>query len=115
MTLGEKVKFISDHRGYEYQSRQCIEEMAELTQSINKMWRFGQKCGKTGIDDAYRDTRLFKNIIEEIADVQVCLLHMSYLAGISAEELSGICERKTDREVERINREENKDDRDRDF
>lgn len=33
------IRYIADHYGYEAQSRQLIEEMAELTQAINKMWR----------------------------------------------------------------------------
>ena len=39
MEIAEKIKIIAEHYGYESQSRQCIEEMAELTQVINKFWR----------------------------------------------------------------------------
>lgn len=35
----EKIAKIADTYGYDAQSRQCIEEMAELTQAINKLWR----------------------------------------------------------------------------
>mgnify|MGYP005829319167 FL=1 len=35
----EKIKIIARYYGYEAQSRQLIEEMAELTQAINKLWR----------------------------------------------------------------------------
>ena len=35
----EKVRILAEWYGYEPQSRQCIEEMAELTQAINKLWR----------------------------------------------------------------------------
>lgn len=38
--MNEKMKCIADEHGYEYQSRQLIEEMAELTQAINKAWRY---------------------------------------------------------------------------
>ena len=34
----EKIRKIAGHYGYESQSRQCIEEMAELTQAITKLW-----------------------------------------------------------------------------
>lgn len=33
----DKIKKIARHYGYEAQSRQCIEEMAELTQAIKKL------------------------------------------------------------------------------
>lgn len=36
MTTEEKIKYIADHYGYEPQSIQLIEEMAELTVAINK-------------------------------------------------------------------------------
>ena len=36
MTVKEKIKAIVEKYGYDAQSRQCIEEMAELTQAINK-------------------------------------------------------------------------------
>ena len=39
MDEAEKIKIIAEHYGYDSQSRQCIEEMAELTQAINKWWR----------------------------------------------------------------------------
>lgn len=42
MNEAEKIKIVADHYGYGAQSRQCIEEMAELTQAINKWWRV---CG----------------------------------------------------------------------
>ena len=44
MKLEEKIEFIANHYGYDAQSRQCIEEMAELTQAINKFWRNQLDC-----------------------------------------------------------------------
>ena len=38
-TYYPQIKKIAVTYGYDAQSRQCIEEMAELTQDINKMWR----------------------------------------------------------------------------
>lgn len=46
MDEAEKIKIIAEHYGYDSQSRQCIEEMAELTQAINKFWRNQLGCGK---------------------------------------------------------------------
>lgn len=39
MTTKQKIQYIANHYGYEPQSRQLIEEMAELTVAINKGWR----------------------------------------------------------------------------
>jgi len=39
MEIKGKIKLIADTYGYDAQSRQCIEEMAELTHAINKFWR----------------------------------------------------------------------------
>ena len=36
MTTEQKIQYIADHYGYEPQSRQLIEEMAELTVALNK-------------------------------------------------------------------------------
>ena len=36
MNEEKKIRVIANHYGYDAQSRQCIEEMAELTQAINK-------------------------------------------------------------------------------
>ena len=38
-TYYPQIKKIAVTYGYDAQSRQCIEEMAELTQAINKYWR----------------------------------------------------------------------------
>ena len=40
-----KLQVIADTSGYNAQSRQLIEEMAKLTQTINKFWRKEMKCG----------------------------------------------------------------------
>ena len=56
----DELKEIADTLGYEEQSMQLIEEMAELTQAINKHRRYSTK-----------DT-LF-NLIEELADVNIVL------------------------------------------
>lgn len=77
--MRKKLRTIADHYGYEAQSRQLIEEMAELTQAINKLWRIDSKnCEKTNIDhiEAYR------HIVEEIADVEICLEQIKWLLNI---------------------------------
>lgn len=44
--IKQKIQKIAQTYGYDAQSRQCIEEMAELTQAINKFWRKALDCGK---------------------------------------------------------------------
>lgn len=100
MEIAEKIKIIAEHYGYDAQSRQCIEEMAELTQAINKFWRVfgnGQKTEKSIAE--YRD-----NLIEEMADVQITLWQMEYLL-LSAQEVNHMIEKKLDRQLGRIKRE----------
>lgn len=97
MTEEEKVKIVTERYGYEPQSRQCIEEMAELTQAINKLWRkqnFGGNSKK--IANAH------ENVLEEIADVLIIIWQMKELLGVGEGELSRIINRKLDRQLERI-------------
>lgn len=104
MKLEEKIEFIANHYGYDAQSRQCIEEMAELTQAINKFWRNQLGCGKYELFDApvYCEER--RNIVEEIADVQITLYQLGYLLD-SRLEVSEMITKKLDRQLERIKRE----------
>lgn len=104
MDEAEKITVIADHYGYNTQSRQCIEEMAELTQSINKLWREQLGCGKYGVLDVpvYCEER--RNIVEEIADVQIMLYQLGYLLD-SRLEVSEMITKKLDRQLERIKRE----------
>lgn len=91
----EKIRKIARHYGYDAQSRQCIEEMAELTQAINKLWRKqgnGQPTDKELSD-------CMDNIVEEIADVQIMLWQMAYLLN---SDILPIIEQKLDRQLERI-------------
>lgn len=100
MEIAEKIKIIAEHYGYDAQSRQCIEEMAELTQAINKWWRVcgnGQRTEKSIAECRY-------NLIEEIADVQIMLYQLGYLLD-SRLEVSEIITKKLDRQLERIKRE----------
>ena len=68
---------------------QIIEEMAELTQSINKFRRY-----KT------EDTK--NNLIEEIADVSIVLYQLAYLLKIDKEEFNDIIDYKIQRTKKRI-------------
>lgn len=98
----EEIHKIADYYGYEAQSRQLIEEMAELTQALNKLWRYENACFN---GDVYK---LKHDIIEEIADVEICLEYVKYLLGCddSSQQIEADVEKvkkfKVERELERM-------------
>lgn len=96
-----KLRRIAEEYGYDAQSRQCIEEMAELTQAINKFWRKQLYCGVTPfpIEEKSKERDA---IIEEIADVEICISQMKYLLAIREEDVNKVIEQKLDRQLERI-------------
>lgn len=100
MTTEQKIQYIADYYGYEPQSRQLIEEMAELTVALNKAWRktFDTVDKIPNMDDEER-------IVEEIADVEIMITQIEYLLGISAMELNNMIEQKLNRQLERIKNE----------
>ena len=80
--IEKDIAFIAHYYGYEAQSRQLIEEMAELTQSINKKWR-GEN---TGLYRGYYDD--MKAITEEIADEDMAKeLKTKYHIDVSVEDV----------------------------
>ena len=102
MESKEKIQKIADTYGYDAQSRQCIEEMAELTQAINKYWRKDLKCGQLAQLQVPIGSPQELSIIEEIADVEICLAQMKYLLAIREEDVNKVIEQKLDRQLERI-------------
>lgn len=88
---------IAEHYGYESQSRQLIEEMAELTQAINKAWR-------KRYDDFEERTKTFENIREEICDVEIMLSQIKHLLSCQ-DEVEQEKERKILRQLERMEEE----------
>lgn len=70
--MDDRIKKIADHYGYETQSRQLIEEMAELTQAVNKLWR---NAG----EDTHKVDELWTNIVEEMADVEIMMQQIKIL------------------------------------
>ena len=93
---------IANHYGYDSQSRQLIEGMAKLTVAINKLWRVEKFCDRKNIMDvkgfSYPEV---KEIIEEIADVEIMLSQIKYLLDCN-EEVEQEKERKILRQLERI-------------
>ena len=104
----EKIRTIARHYGYDAQSRQCIEEMAELTQAINKYWRTELQCGKNLYNpwDGYmpNDSEEYYNLIEEIADVQIMLEQMKFFLA-AGHDVNRIIDEKLDRQMWRIENE----------
>lgn len=101
--IKQKIQKITQKYGYDAQSRQCIEEMAELTQAINKYWRKALVRGNVPIKDGYMPMlpREYDNLAEEIADVQIMLWQMEYLLNA---DVSTIIEQKLNRQLERIDK-----------
>ena len=91
----------ADYYGYEAQSNQLIEEMAELIQAVNKHKRvlnYGQTV-KLTLNDAVN------NISEEIADVELMLSQIKHLLGINPKYVEQIKIGKVNRTKENIARE----------
>lgn len=88
--------------GYEPQSRQLIEEMAELTVAINKFWRVGQKPASDEVLNKMREAR--SSMIEEIADVGIMLEQITYLLDAHSD-VEEITKEKVHRQLERIKKE----------
>lgn len=103
----QKIQKIAQTYGYDAQSRQCIEEMAELTQAINKYWRKDLQCGKYPYNpwDGYMPdgSEEHNNLIEELADVQIMIWQMKFL--LTATDFDEIIQQKIGRQMERIERE----------
>lgn len=97
--MRDKIRKIANMYGYDSQSRQCVEEMAELTQAINKFWRNDLECGDKTIFETPASSPCLKSIKEEIADVQIMLWQLCYLLDLDIEH---VIEEKLDRQLERI-------------
>lgn len=99
MQIEKDIKFIAEHYGYEAQSRQLIEEMAELTVAINKYYR-ADKNALSARDSLNLEYKL-QNITEEIADVEIMLAQVKFLIGCS-KEVEQIKIQKVERQIKRI-------------
>lgn len=82
------IEKIALHYGFASQSRQTIEEMAELTVAISKIHR---DWNKEHLD----------NLIEELADVEIMLEQMMFLTN-SRYKVKNIKEKKIKRQLQRI-------------
>lgn len=80
-----------DHYGEEIQATVCMQECAELIQAISK-----EKRGKIDRD----------NMIEEIADVLICIEMLKQMYMISEDKINKWIEKKQAREAERMEKNE---------
>lgn len=96
--IRERIREIAYNYGYESQSRQCIEEMAELTQAINKLWR----ANKNGQSTQKSEEECLDNLIEELADVQIMIWQLEYLIGC---DIMPTLENKVNRTMEQMRNE----------
>ncbi len=102
MTREEKIMKIAHHYGYEAQGRQCIEEMAELTQAINKFWRKQLNCGEKALNHVPFGTKEEINIEEELVDVYIMILQLKRLHNIPEKRFQNILNGKLDRQLRRM-------------
>ena len=97
MTTEKKIELIAERYGYEPQSRQCIEEMAELTQAINKLWR---KRNFGGNDRQIAEAE--DAVLDEMDDTLIMLWQLKYLLGFGEGPLAKRIEEKLNRQLERM-------------
>lgn len=94
----QKMREIAYRRGLAIQSYQLMEEMAELTQALNKLNRV------RGIGEETNCTfdKALEHIVEEVADVENLLYQIKYLLCINKEDIHAIINKKTDRSLKRL-------------
>ena len=102
----ERTKQIAEYYEYDAQSRQCVEEMAELTKALNKFWRKNLLCGEVKLTpdliERLKQTPEYTDVLEEVADVQIMLNQILYLLDM---DISEMVEFKLQRQIERIDSE----------
>lgn len=81
--------------GEDAQSMVHMEECAELIQAVSKMRRVRKKDKD--------DTEAYYNLVEEMADVLICMEQMRIMYEISDHEIQNMIDRKCQRQEERMN------------
>lgn len=89
--MDEKLRMIADHYGLETQLRQLAEECSELAVEANHSARYGN---------------ITIRLIEEIADVEIMLEQIRYLAKIQESDILETRFYKIERQMKRIRKEE---------
>ena len=90
MIEDERIKIIADHYGIKKQMRQLAEECSELAVEASHSARKGTTV----------------KIIEEIADVEIMIGQIVYLAKIDRKDIDEVIDYKLERQMKRIKEEE---------
>lgn len=87
----------AEHYGYKRQSQQAIEECSELIQAISKYNRLlnGEYAGK--------EKKIIANLIEELADVEICIEQLKHFLEVPDTKLDNIKQFKIKRTSNIIN------------
>lgn len=94
------IAYHANFYGTYNRKNQLIEEMSELTQALCKHQRL--TCDRTF---NMSQTEIYKNILEEIADVEICLDEIKYCLNIDKGDIRSMKEyklRRTDGKIEEI-------------
>ena len=94
----EKMRYVATKRGLGTQSYQLIEEMAELTQALDKLNRVRKIREKTNITFE----KAYENVVEEIADVENLLYQIKHILCINKKTIHKIISKKIDRSIRRL-------------
>ena len=87
------------HYGEDAQSIIHCEECAELIQAISKMRRVKKEYLEGRVDD---DSEAYYNLVEECADVLICLEQIQEMYGISDQEMQMMIDKKVTRQEARM-------------
>lgn len=92
------IAYHANFYGTYNRKNQLIEEMSELTQALCKHQRL--MCDRTF---NMSQTEVYKNILEEIANVEICLDEIKYCLNIDKDDIRSMKEyklRRTDGKIE---------------
>lgn len=91
------MRYIAVHYGFDMQRNQTIEECGELIQALAKLNRTkGDSCDMPVTEDEAR-----KKVIEELADVSICIRQLIFLMSCEYE-INEITTEKLNRQLKRI-------------
>lgn len=91
MYKDDEITQLITHHGEAKTLVMCMEECAELTQAVSKLLRYGLTA------------EIESNLIEELADVTICMAMIRDIAGIRFRHVDEKIKEKMQRNIERIN------------
>lgn len=90
MIKQDEITRLINHHGVETTLIICMEELAELQQAISKFMRYGDLL------------EIESNLIEELADVTICMAMIRQIAGINFRHVDAKIREKMKRNMGRI-------------